>query len=95
MISTESALPWKAITSLTWRLSIITDAGKEAIHMSNRIPTPTMGEILMEEFMGPMNLSAYKLAQSIHVPTSRIQDISMQKIQSIDFGDKKSANENL
>ena len=25
--------------------------------------------------MGPMNLSAYKLAQSIHVPTSRIQDI--------------------
>ena len=43
--------------------------------MSNRIPTPTMGEILMEEFMGPMNLSAYKLAQSIHVPTSRIQDI--------------------
>ena len=75
MISTETALPWKAITSLTWRLSIITDAGKEAIHMSNRIPTPTMGEILMEEFMGPMNLSAYKLAQSIHVPTSRIQDI--------------------
>ena len=43
--------------------------------MSNRIPTPTMGEILMEEFMRPMNLSAYKLAQSIHVPTSRIQDI--------------------
>ena len=44
-------------------------------HMSSRIPTPTMGEILMEEFMGPMNLSAYKLAHSIHVPTSRIQDI--------------------
>ncbi len=34
-----------------------------------------MGEILAEEFMIPMNLSAYKLAQSIHVPTSRIQDI--------------------
>ncbi len=34
-----------------------------------------MGEILTEEFMSPMNLSAYKLAQSIHVPTSRIQDI--------------------
>ncbi len=26
---------------------------------------------------------------------NRIPDISMQKIQSIDFGDKKSANENL
>ena len=43
--------------------------------MSNRIPTPTMGEILTEEFMIPMTLTAYKLAHSIHVPTSRIQDI--------------------
>lgn len=39
------------------------------------IDTPTMGEILVEEFMKPNNLSAYKLAQEIHVPTSRIQDI--------------------
>ena len=37
--------------------------------------TPTIGEILTEEFMVPMQLSAYKLAQGIHVPTSRIQDI--------------------
>lgn len=29
----------------------------------------------MEEFMEPMGLSAYKLAQEIHVPVSRIQDI--------------------
>ena len=43
--------------------------------MGNRIPTPTMGEILTEEFMIPMNLTAYKLAHCIHVPTSRIQDI--------------------
>jgi addiction module HigA family antidote len=43
--------------------------------MTNYIPTPTIGEILKEEFMEPLNLSAYKLAQSIHVPTSRIQDI--------------------
>ena len=34
-----------------------------------------MSEILMEEFMEPMGISAYKLAQAIHVPTSRIQDI--------------------
>ena len=39
------------------------------------IKTPTMGEILLEEFMKPNNISAYKLAQSINVPTSRIQDI--------------------
>lgn len=43
--------------------------------MTGRIPTPKMSEILMEEFMKPMNLSAYKVAQEIHVPVSRIQDI--------------------
>ena len=40
-----------------------------------RIPTPTMGEFLLEEFMIPLHLSAYKLAHAIHVPVSRIQDI--------------------
>ena len=43
--------------------------------MDKIIKTPTMGEILLEEFMKPNNISAYKLAQSINVPTSRIQDI--------------------
>lgn len=43
--------------------------------MANYIPTPTMGEILREEFMEPMGISAYRLAQDIHVPVSRIQDI--------------------
>ena len=43
--------------------------------MADFIQTPTIGEILQEEFLEPMNLSAYKLAQEIHVPASRIQDI--------------------
>ena len=43
--------------------------------MNNYIETPTISEILQEEFMGPMNISAYKLANDIHVPVSRIQDI--------------------
>lgn len=43
--------------------------------MTEYIKAPTMGEILKEEFMEPMNISAYKLAQSIHVPVSRIQAI--------------------
>ena len=42
---------------------------------NNRIETPSIGEILQEEFMIPMGLSAYKLAQDIKVPVSRIQDI--------------------
>ena len=43
--------------------------------MNEYIPTTKMSEILMEEFMSPLNLSAYRLAQEIHVPVSRIQDI--------------------
>lgn len=39
------------------------------------ILTPTMGEILKEEFMEPLHLSAYRVAKEIGVPTSRIQDI--------------------
>ena len=43
--------------------------------MENYMETPRMSEILSEEFMMPYGLSAYKLAQEIHVPVSRIQDI--------------------
>lgn len=45
------------------------------ITKNDYIETPTIGEILQEEFMEPMEMSTYKLAQSINVPTSRIQDI--------------------
>ena len=43
--------------------------------MADFIPVPKMSEVLLEEFMIPMNLSAYRLAREIHVPVSRIQDI--------------------
>ena len=43
--------------------------------MNSYIKTPKMGEILLEEFMEPLGISAYKLAREIHVPVSRIQDI--------------------
>lgn len=43
--------------------------------MKKKINTPKMGEILEEEFMKPFKLSAYKLAQEINVPVSRVQDI--------------------
>jgi len=39
------------------------------------ISAPTISEILREEFMEPMKLSAYQLAKEIHVPVSRIQAI--------------------
>ena len=43
--------------------------------MNKQIQLPTVGEILQEEYMAPFGLSADKLAQAIHVPVSRIQDI--------------------
>ena len=43
--------------------------------MDEFIKTPTMSEILKEEFMKPMNLSVHKLAQNIDIPVSRIQAI--------------------
>ena len=52
----------------------IVDYHQEQI-MSDFIETPTIGEILSEEFLIPLGISAYKLAQAINVPTSRIQDI--------------------
>ena len=43
--------------------------------MAAHIETPRVSEILLEEFMKPMGISAYSLAKEIHVPVSRIQDI--------------------
>ena len=40
-----------------------------------QIETLKMSEILKEEFMEPLGLSAYRLANDIGVPVSRIQDI--------------------
>ena len=41
----------------------------------NKIPLPSVAEILADEFMKPFGISAYKLAKDIDVPVSRIQDI--------------------
>lgn len=39
-------------------------------------PLPHPGEVLREEFLGPMGLSVYALAKAIGVPRSRINDIA-------------------
>ena len=43
--------------------------------MIKTIETPKISEILYEEFMEPLGISAYRLANDIHVPVSRIQDL--------------------
>jgi antitoxin HigA-1 len=42
---------------------------------SNRIPTPTVGEILREEFLAPSGITAYRLAKDIKVSTTTILEI--------------------
>ena len=57
-------------------LTIINGFGKEDYKIMNTyIETPKMCDILREEFMEPMKISSYRLAQEIHVPVSRIQDL--------------------
>ena len=43
--------------------------------MDDKIPPITPGEILMEEFLGPMGVPQNKLAVSIGVPPRRINEI--------------------
>ena len=39
------------------------------------VPYPRPGEILLEEFLKPMGISAYRLARDIGVPQMRISEI--------------------
>jgi len=50
-------------------------------YKKNAVPAWTIhpGEILREEFLKPMGLSANELARSIHVPAPRINDIVLER----------------
>ncbi len=43
--------------------------------MNNSIETPTPGDILKEEFLDPMKITAYHLAKEIFVDQTRISQI--------------------
>ncbi|MGE0213180.1 MAG: HigA family addiction module antitoxin [Parvibaculaceae bacterium] len=43
------------------------------------LPNPHPGEILLEEFLRPMQLSQNALARAIHVPPRRINEIVLGK----------------
>jgi addiction module HigA family antidote len=43
--------------------------------MPKRLPPITPGEILREEYMEPLGLSANKLAEALHVPANRVTTI--------------------
>jgi addiction module HigA family antidote len=52
-----------------------------------KVPYPTPGEILLEEFLKPMGISAYRLAKDIGVPQIRIgQIIAGKRAITVDTG---------
>ena len=40
-----------------------------------KIPTPTVGEILQEDFLEPLGMTPYRLAKELRVATSSILDL--------------------
>jgi addiction module HigA family antidote len=43
--------------------------------MAKRLPPVHPGEVLIEEFLGPMEISQYRLAKDVNVPPRRINEI--------------------
>ena len=42
---------------------------------AGKIPTPTVGEILQEEFLQPLGMTPYRLAKELRVATSSMLDL--------------------
>ncbi|TGK08638.1 addiction module antidote protein, HigA family [Leptospira selangorensis] len=42
---------------------------------TKRIPTPTVSQILREEFLDPLEVTPYRLAKELHVSTSTVLEI--------------------
>ena len=52
---------------------------KSSTIMTDLLPNPHPGEILLEEFLKPMGLSQNTLARAVHVPPRRINEIVLGK----------------
>ncbi|PJZ23889.1 addiction module antidote protein, HigA family [Leptospira hartskeerlii] len=46
---------------------------------TKRIPTPTVSQILREEFLDPLEVTPYRLAKELHVSTSTVLEILHDK----------------
>ena len=43
--------------------------------MTKNLPLPTPGDMLREEFLDPLGITAYQLAKALHVPQTRLSAI--------------------
>ena len=46
---------------------------------ADHLPNPHPGEVLLEEFLKPMNLSRDDLARAVHAPCSQVDEIVLGK----------------
>ena len=56
-------------------MSIITSEVNAGMASKDRLPPIHPGEILREEFLVPLGMSAHELAMALRVPATRINDI--------------------
>jgi antitoxin HigA-1 len=61
---------------MTSKSSITTDGADDT---DDRIPNPTPGEMLLVDFLEPMEISQNALARAIQVPPRRINEIVLGK----------------
>ena len=47
--------------------------------LKNRMRPVHPGEVLREDYLGPMNMSAHALARHLQVPASRVNDIVLER----------------
>ena len=47
--------------------------------MTDLLPNPHPGDILIEDFLKPMGISQNALARAVHVPPRRINEIVLRK----------------
>jgi addiction module HigA family antidote len=56
-------------------------SASSTIMNDDQLPNPHPGDILLEEFLQPMELSQNALARAVHVPPRRINEIVLGKRQ--------------
>jgi addiction module HigA family antidote len=61
------------------RASIIISEMDTRMANNDRLPPIHPGEILREEFLSPLGMSAHQLAMALRVPATRINDIVNEK----------------
>lgn len=52
---------------------------KSSTIMTDLLPNPHPGDILIEDFLKPMGISQNALARAVHVPPRRINEIVLRK----------------